>query len=141
MIWTTMRIRSYSEMLTYRTFEDRYDYLSLRGSVGRSTFGFDRYVNQKFYTSSEWRQIRHDVIVRDNGCDLAMDGYDIQDRLLIHHMNPVSIDDITDRNYDILDPEFLITTTHLTHNAIHFGDKSLLRKPHVERRAGDTKLW
>lgn len=137
----TMRIRSYAELLRYDTFLDRYRYLVLRGEVGRATFGFDRYVNQRFYTSREWRQVRHEVIVRDNGCDLAVDGYDILDRLVIHHMNPMDVSDIHQGNDDIINPEFLISTTHQTHNAIHYGDEGLLPRPHVERRPGDTKLW
>lgn len=134
-------VRSYSELRRIKTFEDRFKYLSLRGKVGRSTFGFDRYVNQQFYTSTQWRRLRHDVIVRDNGCDLGVEGYEIHDRLYIHHMNPMTVDDISDGDPNILNPEFLITTTHRTHNAIHYGDEKLLAKPLVERRMGDTKLW
>lgn len=134
-------VRSYSELRRIKTFEDRFKYLSLRGKVGRSTFGFDRYVNQQFYTSAQWRRLRHDVIVRDNGCDLGVEGYEIHDRLYIHHMNPMTVDDISDGDPNILNPEFLITTTHRTHNAIHYGDEKLLAKPLVERRMGDTKLW
>jgi hypothetical protein len=136
-----MRIRTYSDLRRIQTFEERFTYLSLRGQVGRSTFGFDRWVNQTFYTSRQWREIRQHVILRDEGCDLAVSGYDISSRLLIHHMNPISIDDIVNFNESILDPEFLITTTHDTHNAIHYGDESLLRKRYVERSSGDTKLW
>jgi hypothetical protein len=113
----------------------------LRGQVGIATFGFDRYLNQYFYTSAEWRSVRHDVIIRDNGCDLGVDSYEIHDRILIHHMNPLTQEDITSRNEDILNPEYLITTTTRTHNAIHFGDATLLREPFAERRPGDTRLW
>lgn len=134
-------IRTYSELQRLSTFEDRYRYLVLRGEVGRSTFGFDRYINQQFYTSREWRQVRHRVIARDLGCDLGIEGYEIFDRLIIHHMNPMGIDDIVHHDDDILDPEFLITTTHLTHNAIHYGDESQLPRVFVDRRPGDTKLW
>lgn len=116
-------------------------YLSLKGRVGESTFGFDRYINQKFYTSTQWRQVRDHVIARDLGMDLACDGYEIHDKVIIHHMNPMTADDIIHGDSDILDPEFLITTTHLTHNAIHYGDPSLLRPQFVERVPGDTKLW
>lgn len=133
--------RSYSELLRFHTFEERYHYLALRGTVGHSTFGFDRYMNQKFYTSREWKSIRDEVIVRDNGCDLGIDGYEIHSRLYIHHMNPMVADDIKHGNDDILNPEFLITTTHRTHNAIHYGDESLLLRTLTARRPGDTKLW
>lgn len=134
-------IRRYSELRHIPTFEERFDYLKLNGSVGRETFGFDRYINQRFYTSKEWRDIRHHVIARDLGLDLGAEGYEINSRILIHHMNPIVVDDILHKNDDILDPEFLITTCHNTHNAIHYGDSSLLPKPLVERSRGDTKLW
>ena len=134
-------IRRYSELRHIPTFEERFDYLKLSGSVGRETFGFDRYINQRFYTSKEWRDIRHYVIARDLGLDLGAEGYEINSRILIHHMNPIVVDDILHKNDDILDPEFLITTCHNTHNAIHYGDSSLLPKPLVERSRGDTKLW
>ena len=136
-----MRIRSYSELRRLETFEDRFKYLSLRGVVGESTFGFDRYINQQFYTSRQWRQIRNHVIARDNGCDLGVEGYEIHARVIIHHMNPMTADDIVHGDEDILDPEFLITVAHQTHNAIHYGDEKLLPRPFVERRPGDTKLW
>jgi hypothetical protein len=135
------RIRTYSELRRFDTLEDRFNYLVLRGHVGISTFGFDRYVNQAFYTSTEWKQIRHYVIVRDNACDLGVEGYEIHSRLLIHHMNPMTVDDIANGDPSILDPEFLITTTHKTHNAIHFGNDRLLPRPVAERRPGDTRLW
>ena len=134
-------IRRYSELRHIHTFEERFEYLKLNGSVGRETFGFDRYINQRFYTSKEWRDIRHYVIARDLGLDLGAEGYEINSRILIHHMNPIVVDDILHKNDDILDPEFLITTCHNTHNAIHYGDSSLLPKPLVERSRGDTKLW
>jgi len=134
-------IRTYSELSRLDDFEDRYEYLSLRGVVGESIFGFDRYINQAFYRSSQWKHIRNHVITRDNGCDLGIDGYDIHARLVIHHMNPMTSNDIIQDDEDILDPEFLITTTHQTHNAIHYGDRSLLPRLHVDRRYGDTKLW
>ena len=136
-----MRIRTYSDLRRIRTFEERFAYLSLRGQVGHATFGFDRWVNQTFYTSRAWRDIRQEVILRDEACDLGVTGYEISSRLLIHHMNPISVDDIVNFNDEILDLEFLITTTHDTHNAIHYGDESLLRKRYVERAPGDTKLW
>ena len=134
-------IRTYTELSRRHTFEDRFDYLNLRGVVAVDTFGFDRYLNQSFYRSREWRHIRADVIARDLGCDLGVPDHEIYDRLLIHHMNPITIEDFESGNPDILDPEYLITTCHATHNAIHYGDKSLLPKPFVERRPGDTKLW
>jgi hypothetical protein len=134
-------IRTYTELRRLHTFEERYHYLSLRGVVGQSTFGFDRHMNQKFYTSREWKHVREQVIVRDNGCDLGVDGYEIHSKLYIHHMNPMVVADIIHGNDDILDPEFLITTTHRTHNAIHYGDERLLPRPLAVRRPGDTKLW
>lgn len=136
-----MRIRTYSELSRRPTFEDRFDYLVLAGQVGQKTFGFDRWINQLFYTGAEWRSIRQVVIVRDNGCDLGIEGYDIHSGLLVHHMNPLTIDDIRHGAEWMLDPEYLITTTHRTHNAIHYGDASLLAKLPAQRRSGDTKLW
>lgn len=136
-----MRVRSYSELRRIESFDDRYDYLQLRGEVGRSTFGFDRYLNQRFYTSKEWRSVRHEVIARDLGLDLGVDGYEIFDKIIIHHMNPIQAYDIQYSDDDIMNPEFLITTTHRTHNAIHYGDRSLLPQPMVERVRGDTNLW
>jgi hypothetical protein len=136
-----MIVRTYSNLIKRHTFEDRFRYLSLRGQVGESTFGFDRWINQQFYTSTQWRQVRNYVITRDNGCDLGVDGYEIYDRIVIHHLNPMSVSDITHGDPAILDPEFLITTTHRTHNAIHYGDERLLLRPLVERRPGDTRLW
>lgn len=136
-----MRTRTYSELRRIRGFEERYRYLALRGEVGESTFGFDRYLNQRFYRSSEWRHLRSHVIARDMGCDLGVEGYELHDRIYIHHMNPMVVEDIKHGNADILDPEFLISTSHRTHNAIHYGDENLLPKQFVERRPGDTKLW
>ncbi len=133
--------RSYSELRRIDTFEERFRYLSLRGTVGRSTFGFDRYINQKFYTSREWRQLRNHIITRDEGCDLGIEGYEIHGRLVIHHMNPMTIDTLVDGDERALDPNFLITTTHRTHNAIHYGDERLLARPFIPRQSGDTKLW
>ena len=133
--------RTYSEMLNYDTFEDRYKYLRLNGSVGLDTFGFDRHMNQQFYRSREWKQMRNLVIARDYGCDLGLEGYEIHEAIYVHHMNPMTPDDIKHGNDDILDPEFLICVTHKTHNAIHYGDERLLPRQLVERRPGDTKLW
>lgn len=123
------------------TFEGRYQYLKLKGSVGESTFGFDRYMNQQFYRSAQWRHVRQQVIARDMGCDLGIDGYEIYDQIFIHHMNPMTIKHIEQGNADILDPEFLVSTSHRTHNAIHYGDETLLAHPPVVRRPGDTRLW
>lgn len=133
--------RTYSELRQIESFEDRYRYLALRGRVGEATFGFDRWVNQAFYTSKEWREVRHEVIARDNGCDMGMSGFEIHKGLYIHHLNPITLQQIESGNPCILDPENLITVSHNTHNAIHYGDESLLPKPPVERRPGDTKLW
>ena len=133
--------RTYSELCRLDDFEDRYDYLSLKGIVGDSTFGFDRWINQNFYTSREWKQVRSRVILRDNGCDLGVPGYEIFSELMVHHMNPVILDDIYDNAEYLLDPEFLITTSLRTHNAIHYGDKNQLPQGIVERKPGDTKLW
>lgn len=136
-----MRLKTYSELSRIQSFEERYRYLALNGEVGRSTFGFDRHINQRFYTSTQWKQIRHHVIARDLGCDLGIEGYEIHEAVLIHHMNPMTAADIVHGDSSILDPEFLICTTHRTHNAIHYGDEKLLPKPFVPRRPGDTKLW
>ena len=135
------KIRSYSELSRIDEFDDRFEYLKLGGSVGHATFGFDRHINQSFYRSSEWRMIRDQVILRDNGCDLGVSGYEINGALLIHHINPMESDDIVHDREWILDPEYLITTTQNTHNAIHYGDRSLLRKKFVPRTRGDTQLW
>ena len=134
-------IRTYSELSRFRSFKDRFRYLSLGGAVGIETFGFDRYLNQRFYTSWEWKRIRDYVISRNLGCDLGVDGYEIHDKILVHHMNPISESDITHGNEDILNPEFLITTTHRTHNAIHYGDERLINITGDDRYPGDTKLW
>lgn len=135
------RTRSYSELITFNTFKERYEYLQLRASVGEVTFGFDRWMNQQFYRSVEWKRARNQVISRDLGLDLGVEGYEIFTRAIIHHMNPIRIEDLDEGDPDIINPEFLITTTHDTHNAIHYGDESLLAKPFEERRPGDTRLW
>jgi hypothetical protein len=136
-----MRIRRYTELRRLETFEDRFDYLNLVGQVGETTFGHDRYINQHFYTSHQWRQLRYEVIVRDKGCDLGIEGYEIAIDLLVHHMNPMTPEDFADGEDWILDPEFLICTTKRTHQAIHFGDRSLLPRPVIAREPGDTLLW
>ena len=134
-------IKSNSELRRFDTFLDRFNYLKLGGHVGESTFGFDRYLNQQFYRSREWKQLRHHVIERDHGCDLGILGHEIHETLYIHHMNPVEKRDIVLGNDDLLNPEYLITTTHKTHNAIHYGNEQLLPRKHVARTRGDTKLW
>jgi hypothetical protein len=134
-------IRRYSRLKRLETLDDRFKYLRLQGSVGRSSFGFDRHINQAFYRSREWRDVRDFVIVRDDGCDLGVEGYEIHSELLVHHMNPMDADSIIHKEEWILDPEFLITTTHRTHNAIHFGDEKQIPRKYVERRPGDTSLW
>lgn len=136
-----MMIRTYTELVRLETLEERYQYLRLNGRVGEITFGHERYINQNFYRSKQWRDIRHEVIVRDQGCDLGIEGYEIHKDIIIHHMNPMMPRDIAGGNSDILNPEYLITTTLLTHNAIHYGDERLLPRQLVERRPGDTKLW
>jgi hypothetical protein len=135
------RSRSYHELRRLPTFEERFDYLNLKGYVGESTLGFDRWIGQRFYQSREWRICREAVIVRDNGCDLGVPGYEIFTEILIHHMNPISVRDIRDDVEGLLDPEFLITTTKRTHNAIHYGDRRLVSRRFVERKRNDTKLW
>ena len=136
-----MKIRSYSELVQLETFDERFEYLKLGGGVGRPTFGFDRHINQQFYASREWEDVRQYVIFRDNGCDLGVEGYDIFEGPLVHHMTPMVVDDILHGETWILDPEFLITTTHHTHNAIHYGTDVDIPKVVTERSPEDTKLW
>ena len=134
-------IKTYSELITIPTFEERFEYLKLDGQVGVETFGFNRYLNQAFYKSDEWLSIRDYVITRDNGCDLGMEGYEIYGRILIHHINPITKDDIIQRSRILLDPENLITTVKRTHDAIHYGDSNLLMRAPIERRKNDTCPW
>ena len=138
---TTTNIRTYSELIQLPTFEDRFDYLRLDGVVGKDTFGFDRYLNQQFYRSSEWKRIRNQVIVRDNGCDLGIDEYEIHGRILIHHMNPISIEDLQHMSDFLMNSEYLICVSHRTHNAIHYGDESLIVTAPIERSQNDTCPW
>lgn len=133
--------RTYSELIKIPTFLERFKYLKLNGSVGIDTFGFDRYLNQTFYRSYEWKRLRNDIIVRDMGCDLGLEGYDIFDKILVHHMNPIGPDDIIHRSDYLLDPEFLICTSKLTHDAIHYGDEQILYQDPVIRTPGDTCPW
>lgn len=137
----TMTIKTYSELILLPTFEERFDYLRLDGKVGEDTFGFDRYLNQLFYQSQEWKKIRDYVIIRDNACDLGVEGYDIYSKVLIHHMNPITTRDIEKRTDLLLDPEYLICTTHNTHNAIHYGDENLIIKAPIVRTKNDTCPW
>ena len=133
-----MSIKTYSELSKLTTFEERYNYLRLSGFVGKETFGFDRYLNQVFYKSSKWRSIRDFVIVRDNGCDLGIEGREIHGRIIIHHMNPITIQDITQQTEFLLDPEFLISTAHETHNAIQKKNKNFLRREPVQKQRNNT---
>ena len=136
-----MSIRTYSELIAFPTFEERFKYLQLNGQVGESTFGFDRYMNQVFYRSQKWKSIRDFVIIRDCGCDLGVEGYDIHGKIIIHHMNPLSTRDIETESDFLLNPDFLICTTHNTHNAIHYGDENLLVTAPIERTKNDTCPW
>lgn len=137
----TMSVKTYSEASRFTTFKERFDYLMLGGHVGESTFGFDRWINQQFYASRDWKYIRNHVIARDEGCDLGIPGFEIHARPLVHHVNPMQSGDILHSEEWILNPEYLITTTTDTHNAIHYGNTSYIRKPYTPRQAGDTKLW
>lgn len=137
-----MSIKTYSELIRLQTFEERYNYLRLSGNVGRETFGFDRYLNQVFYQRSQkWKRARDYVITRDNGCDLAIEGREIYERIIVHHMNPITIEDLERESDLLLDPEFLITTIHNTHNAIHYGDSTLLLRDPIVRSRFDTCPW
>lgn len=134
--------RTYSELIEIPTFEERYRYLKLNGVIGEDTFGYDRYLNQLFYRSKEWRSIRNQVLLRDNGFDLACDGYVIPGKVLIHHMNPITLRDIQQRNDEILNPEYLICVSLDTHNAIHYGDDSrILTVEPIVRTRNDTCPW
>ena len=137
----TMSIRTYTELTKLRTFRDRFEYLKLDGLVGEETFGFERYLNQQFYHSFEWRRIRDQVIARDLGCDLAMEGYEIHEPILIHHMNPITAADIRHSTEFLADPDYLICVTKNTHNAIHYGDASMLITEPIERTPYDTSPW
>lgn len=136
-----MSIKTYSELIALPTFEERFRYLKLSGQVGVDTFGFDRWLNQAFYKSKEWLAIRDHVIFRDNGCDLGVKGRDIHSRVLIHHMNPITKEDILNRSDFLLNPEYLITTMKITHGAIHYGDESILFNEPITRTKNDTCPW
>lgn len=136
-----MAIRRYSELIRFHTFEERFNYLMLKGQVGKETFGFDRYINQRFYHSEEWRQVKNRVIARDLGRDLGIEGYDIYGRIYVHHMNPILVKDIEECSEYLMDPEYLITTTFATHNAIHYGDESFVILSPKERSPNDMCPW
>ena len=138
---STTNIRTYSELITLPTFKERYRYLRLKGFVGEETFGYDRYLNQVFYKSKEWKDIRDYVILRDNGCDLGIPGREIHGQILIHHMNPITKQDILNRSEFLLDPEYLISTIKVTHDAIHYGDEHLLMEEPIARTKNDTCPW
>lgn len=133
-------IKTYSELITLPTFRERFEYLKLGGSVGADTFGYDRYLNQMFYSTAEWQKVRRDVIVRDHACDLAVEGLEIPSRIIIHHMNPIAKEDVVAHSLDIINPEYLICTSFETHNAIHYGVETP-EKELTERRANDTCPW
>lgn len=134
-------IRTYSELIRIPTFEERFEYLKLNGEVGKSTFGFDRYLNQAFYRSKEWRQLRNEIILRDNACDMAMRDHEIFGQVFIHHLNPIEEQQIVDRDEIILNPDYLVCVSLITHNAIHYGSFDLIDLGYVERKPGDTLLW
>lgn len=138
-----MKIRSYTELSKFKTFEDRFEYLRLDGAVGFNTFGSDRFFNQQFYRHNpKWKTSRREVIIRDNGCDLGVDGYEIYgQRIIVHHMNPITMEDIEQDSDILYDPEYLITTVHPTHNAIHYGDSGLLIREPIIRTKNDTCPW
>ena len=136
-----MITRTYSELITLPTFEERYRYLKLGGKIGVETFGYDRYLNQMLYNSPEWKTFRHNIIIRDNGCDLAMEGFEIYGMILVHHINPISVEDVLRRDPKIFDPENVVSTVLNTHNAIHYGDESLLMLSPKPRVANDTCPW
>ena len=136
-----MSIRTYSELITIPTFEERFEYLQLKGSVGKDTFGYDRHLNQVLYRSPEWKRLRNQIIIRDGGCDLACDGYDIYDKALIHHLNPITVEDVLTRSRKVFDPNNLVCVSHNTHNAIHYGGIDLLVTGPIIRTKNDTCPW
>lgn len=136
-----MNIRTYSELITIPTFEERYNYLKLNGIVGKETFGYDRYLNQLLYRSSDWRSFRDRIIIRDNGCDLACEGFELQSRIIIHHIDPITVEDILNKHPKVFDPENVVSTSHNTHLAIHYGDKNLISIIPINRYKNDTCPW
>lgn len=141
LIKMSRNIRTYSELKKLKTFKERFDYLKLDGKVGKDTFGHDRYLNQILYKLPEWKDVRDKVIIRDNGCDLGLAGYDIYGRVIVHHMNPITIDDILNKNPEAFNPDYLITTSHDTHNAIHYCEECRSAKDPVVRTRNDTCPW
>lgn len=136
-----MSIKTYSELITIPTFEERFEYLQLKGSVGKDTFGYDRHLNQVLYRSPEWKRLRNQIIIRDCGCDLACEGYDIHSKVLIHHLNPITVEDVLSRSRKVFDPDNLVCVSHSTHNAIHYGDMDLLVTGPIIRTKNDTCPW
>ena len=136
-----MSIKTYSELITISTFEERFEYLQLKGSVGKDTFGYDRHLNQVLYRSPEWKRLRNQIIIRDCGCDLACEGYDIHSKVLIHHLNPITVEDVIARSRKVFDPDNLVCVSHNTHNAIHYGDVGLLVTGPIIRTKNDTCPW
>ena len=136
-----MSIKTYSELITIPTFEERFEYLQLKGSVGKDTFGYDRHLNQVLYRSPEWKRLRNQIIIRDCGCDLACGGYDIHSKVLIHHLNPITVEDVLARSRKVFDPDNLVCVSHNTHNAIHYGDVDLLVTGPIIRTKNDTCPW
>ena len=137
----TMNIRTYSELITIPTFEERYNYSKLNGIVGKETFGYDRYLNQLLYRSSDWRSFRDRIIIRDNGCDLACEGFELQSRIIIHHIDPITVEDILNKHPKVFDPENVVSTSHNTHIAIHYGAKNLISIGPINRYKNDTCPW
>ena len=137
----SMKIRTYSELIAFSTFEERFRYLKLTACVGDETFGFDRYLNQQFYHSAEWRSLRNEIIIRDNACDLGISDRELNKRIIIHHMNPITKNDLIHQTDYLLNPEYLICVSHKTHQAIHYGDESVLDDEVVERSKNDTCPW
>lgn len=134
-------MRSYTELSSIDSYEERYKYLKIGSTVGAPTFGFDRYINQKFYSSAEWKNVRNRIIARDNGCDMGVPGHEIHGRIIIHHMNPIEVKNLFEKDLSVIDPEMLICVSEQTHRAIHYGDESMIDKPPITRRPGDTCLW
>ena len=136
-----MSIKTYSELITIPTFEERFEYLQLKGSVGKDTFGYDRHLNQVLYRSPEWKRLRNQIIIRDCGCDLACEGYDIHSKVLIHHLNPITVEDVLARSRKVFDHDNLVCVSHNIHNAIHYGDVDLLVTGPIIRTKNDTCPW
>lgn len=134
-------IRCYNDLVQLKTFEERFSYLKLHGIVGEDTFGLDRYLNQQLYKSIRWKRTRSQVIIRDDGCDLGLDGYQLDDYIIVHHMNPITLEDIEEERDEIFDPNYLICCSSRTHKAIHFGDENILSRDPIVRRPNDTCPW